>query len=326
MTTDPWTIPDADEILPHDAPREQWLAARRAGIGGSDMPLLMGVANPAHGGEYDLWLDKTGRDGEDTGPTHAMTRGTWLEPHLIDHFGQRTGIECRPIGLCRSHAHPVMQYSADTMTGDGGIAEIKSVGEYAKIRHEWRGGGVARAPYVQMQAGMLVTGRYPGWLVAYEIDQAPMIRGPFAPDRDLHARMIERATSWWKRHVIADAAPAVNLATITDDEIRKRWPRNVGEAIEAEWPDYVRALLADRATAHTEHADGEARKKRIDAELRIMAGDYAALTIGGTPVVTFAEVEGGPKVAVEMEWEEPEMWAKYVSRPHTRRINIVKGK
>lgn len=325
MTADSWTIPDGDEILPHDAPRDAWLAARRHGMGGSDIPLLMGVANPKHGSEYDLWLDKTGRAGPDQAPTHAMTRGNWLEPHLADYFTERTGVAVRPVGLCAYRPNPIIRATPDRLTADGGIVEIKTIGSFADIRWEYRGGNVARAPYVQLQVELLVTGRTHGWVLAYEIDQAPMLRGPFAADRELHQRIIERVTSWWERHVVADSPPAVDLATISDEEIRKRWPRNVGEAIEAQWPDYVRVLLTDRAAAHTEHLDGDARKKRIDAELRIMTGDYAALTINDQAVVTFADVDGAPKIEPAMEWEEPEMWAKYVSRPHTRRINIVKG-
>lgn len=321
---DPWVIPDGHEILPPDAPREQWLAERRRGIGGSDIPLLLGVANPNHGSEYGLWLDKTGRNGHDDGPTGAMLRGTWLEPPLAGIFSERTGLEVRPLGLCQWDGDEILRATPDRASSDGGIVEIKSIGEYATIRHEWRGGGVSRAAYAQLQTEMLVTGRYPGWLLAYEIDRDPIIRGPFAPDRELQLRIAETARRWWDAHVVTDTPPPVDLGRISDEEIRARWPRNVGEAIEAEFPYYVRMMLEEREAVHEQMTAAEKRKKEIDRALRVMAGDYAALTIDGEPVVTFADVEGGPSVAPELEWEMPEVWAKYVRRSQSRRINIVR--
>jgi plasmid stability protein len=152
-----------------------------------------------------------------------------------------------------------------------------------------------------------------------------MLRGPFAPDRELHERMRDRALGWWDRHVILDTPPDPDLATITDEEIRKRWPRNVGEAIEAEFADTVRWLLQDRAAAHGREVEAKARKARIDAELRVLTGDFAALTIDGQPVVAFAERDTGPKLDPALEWERPDVWAKYVTRGTSRAIRIVKG-
>lgn len=326
MNDDPWGIPAGREVLPPHPPRERWLEARRQGIGGSDVPLLLGVANPAHGSEFDLWQEKTGRNGHDNGPTQAMIRGTWLEPHLAEHFTEATGTRCREFGLIRNDADPILQYSPDRFSADGGVVEIKSIGEFAKVRHEWRGGGVSKAAYAQGQFGLLVTGRYPLWLVAYEIDQPPMIRGPFAPDHDLHDRMRRIARQWWDRYVLTDSPPPVDLGKVTDEEIAARWPNNVGEAIPAEFPALVEHMLDERAVEHERETAAAARKKEIDRALRVMTGDYAALTIRDEPVVTFTEVEGGANVAPEMEWEDPAAWERWVTRPRFRRIHIVKKK
>lgn len=321
-----WGLPAGRQLLPPDAPRERWLAARRRGLGSSDVPLLMGVANPNHGSEYELWREKTGRAPADAGPTHAMIRGNWLEPHLAEVFTDRTGTEARPLGLCQSSAYPLLLATPDRATADGGVLEIKSVNNFASVRHEWRHGGVSRAAYVQGQVHVLVTGRYPLWLLAYEIDCAPLIRGPFAPDYDLHAAIIERCESWWTEHVLADREPPVNLATITDDEIALRWPRTTEEAVEAEHPDLVRWLLEERADAHQAERAAKATKASIDKTLRVMTGGAGALTIDRDPVVKFIPKPSGPCVAPQMEWEEPEMWAKYVTRSTSRQIYIVKNK
>jgi putative phage-type endonuclease len=319
-------LPAGHIILPPDAPRDQWLAARRSGIGGSDMPLLVGVSNAKHGTEFDLWREKTGRfiaPHERGGP---MMRGTWLEPNIADVFVKETGLAVETCGLVQSNTEPIALMTPDRLEGDDGLVEIKSMGSWAPVRQEWRRGGVSRAAFVQGQWGLGVTGRQYLWLVAYEIDQYPIIRGPFPRDEKLISSMFVRARSWWDAHVVADSAPAVNHDTITDDEIRARWPHNVGESIEAEWPDYLLAMREERRQVHATLREAAARKKEIDAAAKIMAADYAAITVNGEPIVTFNEHDVAPVIDPAMEWEEPEMWDRYVTRGSTRAIRWIKRK
>ena len=311
-------------ILPPDASREQWLAARRSGIGGSDIPLLVGVSNPRNGTEFDLWREKTGRFVPPAVRGGPMMRGTWLEPNIADVFVKETGLTVETCGIVQSNTEPIALMTPDRLEGEDGLVEIKTLGEWAPIKQEWRRGGVSRAAFVQGQWGLGVTGRTHLWLVAYEIDQYPIIRGPFARDEKLITSMFARARSWWDAHVVADSAPAVNHESISDDEIRARWPHNVGESVEAEWPDYLLAMREERTHVHAALRDATARKREIDAAARIMAGDNAAITVAGEPVVMFNEHDTAVTIDPAMEWEEPEMWDRYVTRGSTRAIRWIK--
>lgn len=121
--TNPWSTPTATLVLPASAPREQWLAERRKGLGSSDAALLMGAGYPDDS-EYALWLDKTGRakPGQQTG---AMQRGVWLEPHVADYFADTTRLKLRRCGLVRHKDDPVLLATPDRLTADGGVVEIK---------------------------------------------------------------------------------------------------------------------------------------------------------------------------------------------------------
>ena len=124
-TRGPWAMPDAQIVLPADAPRGRWLSVRRSGLGGSDASTVVGVNRWSS--RYELWLDKTGRL-EEQAPNARMIAGQKLEPVLRSWFTDETGISIRRQGLVRSKARPWQMVSLDGLTEDGGIFEGKTLG------------------------------------------------------------------------------------------------------------------------------------------------------------------------------------------------------
>lgn len=322
----PWSTPTATLVLPADAPRESWLDERRKGLGSSDAALLMGVGHEKDS-EYAMWLDKTGRaaHGEQTEP---MRRGIWLEPHVVEFFSERTKVAVRRCGLLAHKENTILRATPDRLTADGGVVEIKTVGAWAaKTRAEWAGrDGIARHAYVQAQWQLMVSGRTHAWFTAYAIDQEPMIRGPVERDEPLIARMQLRAQHWWDTHVVADFAPPPDLATITDEEIALRWPAaEPGLAIAAEWPDYVREMLARRAELKELEKQTKDDLDGIDRALKVMLGDGEALYVGDRPVLTLKSQRSNATVNPDLEKDHPEIWDTYIKRGTHRRIRILKG-
>lgn len=319
----PWVMPTGQLLLPADAPREQWLTERRRGIGGSDIATLLGINE--YQTEYELWLDKTCR-ATDEAQTGAMQRGVWLEPRLAEIFRERTGLAVRRCGLVAHRDDPRLRATPDRLAEDGGCVEIKSMATYSKVRAEWRHGGIARSAYAQAQYQLLVTGRAHAWLVAYEIDQDPIVRGPVDRDESLIARMRARVEQWWPERVDHDQAPPVDMATVTDEEIALRWPdAEPGATVQAQWPSHVRALLAERAELKTAARDAAARADEIDQALKVMVGGAEALLIGDRPVMTLKSQLSTPRVDPALETDHPDIHATYIHRGSSRRIHIVKG-
>lgn len=319
----PWSMPDGQLVLSADTPREQWLAERRNGIGSSDIATLLGVND--YQSQYELWLDKTGR-AEGEAQNEAMRRGHWLEPHVADYFAERTGLTVRRCGLVKRRGMWILRATPDRLTSDGGVVEIKTIGSWAKVGAEWRHGGIARHAYAQGQWQLLVTGRAHAWFAAYTIDQEPQIRGPVERDEPLINRMRRLAMQWWSDHIVADVAPPVDLATITDEEIVLRWPTAApGTSVQAEWPAHVRALLAERAGLKASEKAAKDRAKEIDQALRVMAGDNEALCVGERPVVTFKNQANNASVDPALETDHPDVWAGYIRRGSSRRIHVCKG-
>lgn len=323
-----WSLPTGQLVLPADAPREQWLAERRHGIGSSDIALLMGFGH-ADDSEYSLWLDKTGRAGHQE-QTEPMRRGNWLEPHVVDYFAGHTGLPVRRCGLVKHREAPILRATPDRLTADGGCLEVKTIGAYAKVAAEWRHdsptGGIARHAWVQGQWQLMVTGRSHIWYAAYAVDREPMVRGPIDRDEPLIERMEQKARTWWTDYVLGDTPPPVDLDTITDAECALRWPTaQPGTAVEAEYAAAVRQLLRERAELKAAEKAAKERADEIDLALKAFAGEHEALTIGGRPVVTFKNQKNNPAVSPALESDYPDIYTQYIRRGSSRRIRVLKG-
>ncbi|MEC3977874.1 YqaJ viral recombinase family nuclease [Amycolatopsis sp. H20-H5] len=318
-----WAVPAARLVLPADADRETWLVERRLGLGGSDAPALL--CESPHQSRYGLWLDKTGQV-EDSEATDAMRRGNWLEPLLARWFTERTDIAGRRCGLLASRELDFMRTTPDRLTADGGVLEIKTMGAFAKVAAEWKGGGIARHAYIQAQQQLAVTGRTHAWFVVWQ-DPTPQLRGPVPRDEALIEEITAATVEFWTEHVLTGVPPEVDLANLTDDEIALRWPLAIGDkAVETPYPAHTEAMLAERAEVKKRIADDEQRAKEIDRALRVLTGDAEALTLDGRSVVTFKNQANSPQLDKALRADHPEIYDRYVTRGTSRRIHVVKTK
>ena len=154
----------AFEIIADSSRREHWLEMRKAGLGASDSPAVLGVS-PFQSG-LAVYADKIGV-AEDKEETEAMKWGSLLEPLILAEFGAETGRTIYPAGkLLRSKSHPWMLATLDgeqeTKGRPRGNVEAKATG--------WRAGdwseGIPWHVQIQIQHQLFVTGREWGSAVA----------------------------------------------------------------------------------------------------------------------------------------------------------------
>jgi putative phage-type endonuclease len=128
------------EVLPWDAPREQWLAARREGVGASDIAAVLGISpweSPA-----SLWYRKRGELDEQS-ETDLTLRGHRLEPVVADWFTEaHPEFDFRYSGLVRSTERPwqlatpdrLLLEASDNSYDPVAVLEVKTV-------FDWTGWG-----------------------------------------------------------------------------------------------------------------------------------------------------------------------------------------
>ena len=210
--------------------RDDWLAVRRKGIGGSDAAAAVGL-NP-YMSPLELWLDKTGRSegiphpapDDTTSPTYW---GTLLEPIVAAVYTRITGNRVRKINAVLRHPTiPWMLVNIDREVvgaSDVQILECKTAGEHgARL---WRD-GVPEYVELQVQHQLAVTGKTAAHVAVLLCGQALEV---FRIERDdaLIARLIELEARFW-RYVETDTPPPADGSESADRALRHLYPGSGG--------------------------------------------------------------------------------------------------
>ena len=124
-------------ILPPDAPREEWLAARRQGVTASEIAVILGIS--PYDSPFNLFHKKTGTIPEDF-DNDAMSLGRHLEPWIADRWAaDHPGWFVAPGGLWTNSDRPWQMATTDrdlfrmdetTLGVPHSVLEIKSSGTY----------------------------------------------------------------------------------------------------------------------------------------------------------------------------------------------------
>lgn len=125
-----------------DAPPEtdDWFAARRGGITGTDLPKILGLTK--YGNALSVWLDKRGELTDDAG--EAARWGQILEDPVALEWAERNDSLVAPVGVLRHVDEPWMRASLDRTViacpdGDGTCGlEIKTRSAFKAA--DWRDG------------------------------------------------------------------------------------------------------------------------------------------------------------------------------------------
>jgi putative phage-type endonuclease len=267
----------ARKLLPVDAPRDVWLAARRRLICSSDIASLFGTGWAA---AYTVWADKTGRDpGSPT--TRVQARGIDLEAAVIAHWIKHhapvnTGLRVWRAGLMQSRRYRRAGATVDRLSVcvDGKcIVEAKTQANII----EW---GTDYEPEVpvgyqfQGQWQLFVTGRDHVHFIVMGPRFVPFDRVMFR-DEELIERMACGAARFWGRYVIPDVAPP---AVAKDaDTLKRMWPepsKGKEHVLDGPGSDLMHVILREGA-AVSEHA--KLRDNAV-AELQAQVGEATEIT------------------------------------------------
>jgi len=216
-TTTDLVTPEGLLILPVDAPREEWLEARRLGIGGSDALAALGMSQ--YSSRYSVWADKRGLL-PDSVDNEAMKWGRRLEPIVAEAFTEETGIGTAVCGLMRHVDRDWQLASVDRLTEDGAVLEIKTTSSYRA--GDWDDDQIADAAEAQLQHYLAVTGLEHGYAAALIGGQRLEIRHVQRDER-LIALMVEAEAELW--HLVeAGTAPALDGSQATADALAHLYP------------------------------------------------------------------------------------------------------
>jgi len=307
-----------------DLSRDDWLAVRRTGIGGSDAAAAVGL-NP-YMSPLELWLDKTGRaDGlphpdpdDTTSPTYW---GTLLEPIVAASYTKQTGNRVRRVNAVLRHPSiPWMLANIDReIVGvpTVQILECKTAGEHGS--RLWRD-GVPDYVTIQVQHQLAVTGKSAAHVAVLLCGQALEVH---RIDRDdaLIGRLIELESRFWQ-FVETDTPPPADGSESADRALRHLYPGH-GAAIDFSDDACLSAVFADLVAVRAEIETRQQLEAQFKQTIQQAMGD-ATRAVFQTGAVSFKRSRDSSAVDLaRLLADHPEFETQYAtSKPGSRRFLV----
>lgn len=282
----------------------EWHNARNGGIGGSDIPQVLGMMTWQGATPYGVWEDKTGR-GRPLDMAWPLFRGHADEQGMRDWFTLKTGIAVETTGTWQHTDHDWMRVNPDGLTSDGGGFEAKS--HSWRMGDEWTEEQVSDAAELQSQWAMAVTGLPHWWVVARIGDDEPVIRKVLR-DEDLITVLIEAGGRFWHEHVLTDIAPPVNGLDV--DALKIAWPSTQTEPVDGIAGQYE-PLIDDLEAAKADIKAAEKRKADVEARLRKLAAEHQVINIGGAKRLSL--VPNGTFASTRFKADHPDLADEYTT-------------
>jgi putative phage-type endonuclease len=287
--------------------RQQWLATRRTGIGGSDVSTLVGLNRWTS--RYELWLDKTGQLPLVDEQSEAAEMGLLLEPVVRARFARVHRLTVHPAGTLRSTRWPWMLANPDGICSDHAGLEIKTCSTWQAT--EWAHGQTADHAELQAQWGMAVTGLL-GWWVAVLIAGQRNVYRYITRDQELIDELVAISERFWRTHVEARVEPDADGTQACGDIIAARYPTARADTdVEIDETTAAELRAAKHNAARTEKA-AAAEHARVKNRARQLIGDREHLTVDGQRVASWSPIDqlAMPRLAAD----HPQLVAEY-TRP-----------
>lgn len=311
-------------VKTNELSRDDWLAVRRTGIGGSDAAAAVGL-NP-YMSALELWLDKTGRSeglprpdpNDTTAPTYW---GTLLEPIVAAVYTQQTGNKVRKVNAVLRHPTiPWMLANIDREVigvPDVQILECKTAGEFGT--RLWRD-GVPEYVQIQVQHQLAVTGKAAAHVAVLLCGQALEVH---RIDRDdaLIGRLIELEARFW-RFVETDTPPPADGSESADRALRHLYPGN-GETIDFSDDHRLSSVFADLVAVRAEIETRQQLEAQFKQTIQQAMGD-ATRAVFQTGAVSFKRSKDSSLVDLErLLADHPALQQQYAtSKPGSRRFLV----
>lgn len=303
-----------------DMAREDWLEARKSGIGGSDAAAIAGL-NPWKS-PIAVYLEKTGEI-ESEGPGEAAYWGTRLEDLVAREFTRRTGIRVQRCNAILQHPeYPFMLANIDRRivgTDEGpGVLECKTTSEW--MRDAWDDDRAPDHYMIQMQHYLAVTGLSYGY-IAVLIGGNKYRYMRIDRDEELISYLIEIEEEFWQR-VESRNPPPFDGSEASGELLKRMYPEARREAT-VQLPGDAELLAAEYDIAQAEEKAAAERKDCAANQLKALLGECE---IGILPrsgrLVSWKQMSSNRFDAKALQAEHPDLHAKFTKTSSYRRFTI----
>ena len=304
-----------ETISTANMPREEWLALRKTGIGGSDAGAICGL-NP-YSSAIHVYKDKTNEEITDF-DNESMRQGRDLEEYVAKRFTQETGLKVRRSNVMyRNKENPWMIADVDRLViGEDAGLECKTASAYNADK--WQNGETPPHYYIQVMHYMAVTGKKT-WYIACVILGVGFVYRKITWDDNVIANLISIEKHFWKNYVEKRIMPEPDGSEICDEILNKYF--NVARKESA-----VELQGFDEKLKRREEVLGlldklSTEKNQIEQEIKLFMKDNE-LAYSDNYRVSWSNVDTARIDTKRMKEEEPELYQKFLKVTSSRRFTI----
>lgn len=295
--------------------REEWLALRKNGIGGSDAGAICGL-NP-YASPMSVYYDKTSEDVEDY-DNEAMRQGRDLEQYCSERYCQETGVKVRRSNFMYwGDEHPFMFANVDRLVvGENAGLECKTASVYNADK--WKDGEIPAHYEIQCHHYMAVTGA-DAWYIAVVILGKEFKYKKIMRDEGIIRDLVKIEEDFWYNHVLARAIPDPDGSEVCDEIIRKYYP----------YVDQTSIILPDSFNTKLERRQElagliermQTEQRQIEQEIKLyMQGSGVAEN--SRYRVSWKDIESARLDTKRLKQEAPEIYQDYINISQSRRFTV----
>ena len=295
--------------------REDWLALRRQGIGGSDAGAVCGV-NP-YANALSVYRDKTGEDLEED-DNESMRQGRDLEEYVANRFTEETRLKVRRSNVMYQSAEmPFMIGDVDRLiAGEDAGLECKTVSPYNADK--WKDGQVPLHYVIQCLHYMIVTGKKT-WYIAGLIFGKEFVYRKISYDPILAEQLKNIEADFWNNNVVKRKMPDPDGSKVYDDILQKYFKTaKKGSTVELAGFD---EKLMQRERLSAQISELTAAQKAIEQEIKLFMKD-SELAVSEKYRVSWGNVNTTRLDTKKLKEEHPDIYEKYARRSQSRRFEV----
>lgn len=303
-----------------DMSKQEWLLARKNGIGGSDASAILGL-NP-YKSMLEVYMDKTSPiiTKEELEQTESQYWGTVMEDIVAQEFAKRTGYKVRRNNFILQHPdHPFMIADLDRkIVGANAGLECKTANEYMK--EEWEE-GVPEYYVAQVQHYMAVTG-YEVFYVAVLLGGNKFKNYYIERDEEYIVELIKKEEEFW-HCVETDTLPEPDGSKATEEYLARIY--SAGVPVEVGLPDEIDLLLFDREELKQEVKELENKIRTIENKVKAALQENEKGFTNNWRI-NWTTINSNRFNSKKLKEDEPEIYERYATKSSYRRFSVNKKK
>ena len=321
--------------------RDEWLAFRKQGIGGSDAGVIMGASKWKS--PFDLWADKRGLIPEQASNA-AMEWGNALESVVAERYAVEYGqaVVEWPVMLQGEHpwqlanldyviVEPSAKYPAGKVTLDENldpesilaILEIKTAGIATRSNlADWEDGQFPDTYFWQVAHYSAVTGIRQAVIAALIGGQGLVVRDVMIDDEDVE-RLTGFEANFWESVEIG-IEPELWGRESELETLKAIYPESQPKTVEVD--EFAADLVSEYRRLKAEQEDIETRLLTVRGQLVQLAADADTVTHNDEVLFTYKSSKPGETFdAKALKEADPEVYARYVKPKAGFRTLRIKG-